>query len=81
MKKISALAALTMAALALAAPAHADNGDRGRINIAGYTEASLCREALAIVPFALPLTGPAVDDACYDRDHLDDTRETAGTSH
>jgi hypothetical protein len=75
MKKISALAALTMAALVLSAPAHADNGDRGRINIAGYSEASLCREALAIVPFALPLTGPAVDDACYDRDHAYMTRD------
>ncbi|NUP25038.1 MAG: hypothetical protein HOZ81_55075 [Streptomyces sp.] len=81
MKKISALAALTMAALVLAAPAHADNGDRGRINIAGYSEASLCREALAIVPFALPLTAPAVNDACYDREHVHDTQENAQASH
>ncbi|MFG1671797.1 hypothetical protein [Streptomyces sp. Y7] len=75
MKKISALAALTMAALVLAAPAHADDGDRGRINIAGYSSAGLCKEALALVPWALPVTGPAVTDACNDRDHADDTRD------
>ncbi|WP_369271206.1 hypothetical protein AB5J55_15245 [Streptomyces sp. R11] len=77
MKKISALAALTMAALVLAAPAHADDGDRGRINIAGYTTANLCREALALVPLAAPWTGAAVDDACRNRDHVDDTRDQA----
>lgn len=69
MKKISALAALTMAALVLAAPAHADDHDRGRLNIAGYSSGDLCKRALALVPFAAPWTGPAVDDACYDRDH------------
>jgi len=71
MKKISALAALTMAALVLATPAHADDGgrDRGRLNIAGYSSGDLCRGALALVPFAAPWTGPAVNDACYDRDH------------
>ncbi|MGW1954111.1 hypothetical protein ACWCPI_15350 [Streptomyces sp. NPDC001920] len=75
MKKISALAALTMAALVLAGPAHADDGDRGRINIAGYSGANLCRQALALVPLAAPWTSPAVDDACYNRDHVDDTRD------
>ncbi|QOV38186.1 hypothetical protein IM697_07285 [Streptomyces ferrugineus] len=70
MKKISALAAFTMAALVLAAPAHADDGDRRRINIAGYSTANLCREALALVPLAAPWTGTAVDEACYDRDHV-----------
>ncbi|KMS71435.1 hypothetical protein ACM01_27150 [Streptomyces viridochromogenes] len=75
MKKISALAAFTMAALVLAAPAQADDGDRGRINIAGYTSAGLCRQALAVVPWAVPWTGPAVDDACYNRDHVDYTRD------
>ncbi|GHG94350.1 hypothetical protein [Streptomyces lanatus] len=75
MKKISALAALTMAALALAGPAHADDHDRGRITIAGYSSGSLCKEALAIVPWAVPLTGQAVDDACYDRDHAYMTRD------
>ncbi|MFE0252545.1 hypothetical protein [Streptomyces sp. NPDC059010] len=80
MKKISALAALTMAALVLAAPAHADGRDRGRINIAGYSTGDLCREALSVVPFAVPLTGPAVNDACYDRDHDDDTRDQAGVT-
>lgn len=75
MKKISALAALTMAALVLAGPAHADDGDRGRINIAGHSSAGLCKKALAIVPWALPLTGPAVDDACSNRDHVYDSRD------
>ncbi|MEY9991531.1 hypothetical protein ABIE67_003563 [Streptomyces sp. V4I8] len=72
MKKISALAACTMAALVLAAPApaHADDGDRGRITIAGHSAPNLCRAALALVPWAVPVTGPAVDDACYDRDHI-----------
>ncbi|KUO01918.1 hypothetical protein [Streptomyces caeruleatus] len=69
MKKISALAALTLAALVIAAPAHADDGDRGRVTIAGYTTPNLCRQALALVPMAAPWTGPAVDDACYNRDH------------
>ncbi|MER5937876.1 hypothetical protein EAO75_36810 [Streptomyces sp. uw30] len=75
MKKISALAAFTMAALLLAGPAHADDGDRGRINIAGYSGTGLCKKALSIVPWALPLTGPAVDDACSNRDHVYDSRE------
>ncbi|WP_328427505.1 hypothetical protein [Streptomyces sp. NBC_00443] len=75
MKKIGALAALTMAALVLAAPAHADDGDRGRITIAGYSAGNLCREALALVPLAAPWTGAAVDDACANRDHVDDTRD------
>lgn len=69
MKKISALAALTMAALVLATPAHADDHDRGRLNIAGYSSGDLCRGALALVPAAAPWTSGAVDDACYDRDH------------
>ncbi|MFF5479964.1 hypothetical protein ACFY5C_21855 [Streptomyces sp. NPDC012935] len=75
MKKISALAALTMAALVLAAPAHADDGDRGRITLAGYSSAGLCKKALALVPWAVPLTGPAVDDACSNRDHVYDSRD------
>lgn len=77
MKKISALAAFAMAALALATttPAHADNGDRGRINIAGYSTGALCKQALALVPWAVPVTGPEVDDACYDRDHVYDSRD------
>jgi hypothetical protein len=75
MKKISALAAFTLAALVLAGPAHADDGDRGRINIAGYSSANLCRQALALVPMAAPWTGPALDDACLNRDHVDDTRD------
>lgn len=71
MKKIGALAALTMAGLALAAPAHADNGDHGRINIGGrpLTTDGLCKEATALVPLAAPWTAQSVDDACSDRDH------------
>ncbi|MFJ8631603.1 hypothetical protein [Streptomyces sp. NPDC093568] len=69
MKKISALAALTLATLVLATPAHADDGDRGRVNIGGYTTGGLCQKALALVPWAVPWTGAAVNDACYDRDH------------
>ncbi|MFJ8533272.1 hypothetical protein [Streptomyces sp. NPDC093591] len=72
MKKISALAALTMAGLLLATPAHADNGDRGRINIAGHRDFStayLCREAIGLIPVAAPWTGAALNDACNNRDH------------
>ncbi|KUL44685.1 hypothetical protein [Streptomyces regalis] len=77
MKKISALAALTMAGLLLATPAHADDGNRGRINIAGYRDfstANLCRQAVALVPVAAPWTGAALYDACNNRDH-DDMRD------
>lgn len=74
MKKLSALAALTMTGLALAAPAHADNGGDpvGRINVAGrsFTGASLCKEALAIVPVAAPWTGDSFDAACDNRPHV-----------
>ncbi|WP_031478580.1 hypothetical protein [Streptomyces bicolor] len=85
MKKISALAAFTMAALALATPAHADaythadDGDRGRITVAGYplTTANLCREALALIPVVTPGTGTAVDDACNNREHVHDSRDQA----
>jgi hypothetical protein len=75
MKKISAIAALTMAGLALATPAHADNdSDLGRgINVAGHqslTTANLCKQAFALVPVAAPWTGDAVNDACNNRDHI-----------
>ncbi|MFI6011307.1 hypothetical protein ACIBAG_21225 [Streptomyces sp. NPDC051243] len=89
MKKISALAAFTMAAFALAAPAHADTythadeGDRGRITVAGYplTTAYLCKEALSLVPVVTPWTSTAVDDACHDREHVHDSRDrAAGTA-
>jgi hypothetical protein len=79
MKRISVLAALTMAGLVLATPAHAgDDGDRGRINVAGYRDfstANLCRQALALVPVAAPWTATEVEDACSDRDHIDDERD------
>jgi hypothetical protein len=74
MKKISALVAFTAAGLMLATPAHADDTDPSRINIAGYrnlTTANLCKQALALVPVAAPWTGE-VDAACNDRDHVDD---------
>ncbi|EPD67527.1 MULTISPECIES: hypothetical protein [Streptomyces] len=71
MKKIGALAALTMVGLTLATPAHADEGDHGRINIGGRTLSpnALCKEALTLVPVAAPWTAQSVDDACNDRDH------------
>jgi hypothetical protein len=80
MKKISALAALTVAGLTLATPAHADN--HGRINVAGrpITAASLCKQALALVPFAAPWTGDSVDDACNNRDHTDRSDRSRGWS-
>ncbi|MFD7164886.1 hypothetical protein [Streptomyces violascens] len=78
MKKISALAALTIAGLALATPAHADNGDDlGRsINIAGHqplSTANLCKQAFGLVPLAAPWSD-AVDDACNNRDHIHSER-------
>ncbi|MFJ9538377.1 hypothetical protein ACIRPX_14045 [Streptomyces sp. NPDC101225] len=71
MKKIGALAALTMVGLTLATPAQADDGDHGRINIGGRTLSAkgLCKEATALVPVAAPWTAQSVDDACNDRDH------------
>lgn len=82
MKKISALAAFTMAALVLAVPAHADDGDRSRINIAGYrgfTTADICKEAVSLVPIAAPWTSAALDDACHDREHSDHSDRTDHT--
>src|SRR5262249_11023955 len=73
MKKISALAALTVTGLALATPAHADNaGDHGHINVTGrnLSAAGLCKQALGLVPLAAPWTDEAVDDACNNRDHV-----------
>ncbi|WP_151484804.1 hypothetical protein [Streptomyces albicerus] len=74
MKKTSALAALTLAGLALATPAHADNdSNAGRAtNLTTHRNAlatNLCKEALALVPVAAPWTGQEVDDACNNRDH------------
>lgn len=85
MKKISALAALTMAGVALATPAHADtdgdghHGNHGRINVAGrpLTADGLCKQALGLVPFAAPWTGSSVDDACSNRDHPHRVRDGA----
>ncbi|OLZ69326.1 hypothetical protein AV521_17455 [Streptomyces sp. IMTB 2501] len=71
MKKITALAALTAAGLGLAAPAHAHDGDHGRINIAGRTLSGnkICQQALGLVPFVVPGTSQPVYDACNNRDH------------
>ncbi|MGW3205607.1 hypothetical protein [Streptomyces sp. NPDC001135] len=80
MKKITALAAVTVAGFSLATPAHADSDgnhpNHGRINIAGrpFTAANLCKQALGLVPFAAPWTGDSVDDACNNRDHADRVR-------
>ena len=77
MKKISVLAAVTMTALALATPAHADNGNTpgGRIYTVSHQSPlanGLCREALALVPVFAPGTDQAVDDACSNREHADE---------
>jgi hypothetical protein len=73
MKRITALTALTLTGLALAAPAHADNGGHARggitVNNRSLSTANLCERALALVPVAAPWTGNAVDDACNDRPH------------
>ncbi|MEV8015016.1 hypothetical protein AB0O76_01375 [Streptomyces sp. NPDC086554] len=55
MKKITAIAVLSVAALALASPAHADNGDNfGRgvnpANIWNLTAAAVCLQEVGIVP-------------------------------
>lgn len=76
MKKISVLAALTMTGLALATPAHADNGNNpgGHINTVSHRSplaTGLCKEALALVPVFAPVSDQAVDDACNNRDHDD----------
>ncbi|ANP52410.1 hypothetical protein J2Z21_008332 [Streptomyces griseochromogenes] len=73
MKKIGALAALTMTGLALATPAHAGNdSDHGHINVTGrnFSAANLCKQALGLVPLPAPWTDDAVDDACNNRDHI-----------
>lgn len=79
MKKISALAALTMTGLALATPAHADNGNNpgGRIYTVSHQSPlsnALCKEALALVPVVAPVSDQSLDDACSNRDHADLTR-------
>jgi len=75
MKKISVLAAVTMTGLALATPAHADNGNNpgGHINVSHRSPLAtgLCKEALALVPVFAAGTDQAVDDACNNRDHDD----------
>ncbi|MEU8033871.1 hypothetical protein [Streptomyces sp. NPDC049099] len=80
MKKITALAALTVAGFSLATPAHADEDgnrpDHGRINIAGrpFTGDNLCRQAAGLVRFAAPLAGDSMQDACNNHEHPDRVR-------
>ncbi|UUU40187.1 hypothetical protein [Streptomyces sp. NBC_00162] len=55
MKKIMAAAALTVAALSLAVPAHADNDSNfgGGVNAANnwnFTAAAVCLQEVAVVP-------------------------------
>ncbi|MEU6777456.1 hypothetical protein [Streptomyces sp. NPDC046759] len=71
MKTITALATLTAAGLALAAPAHAADGTHSRINIAGrpLSPNKLCETALGLVPLTAPWTGSSVYDACNNRPH------------
>ncbi|MFE9450877.1 hypothetical protein [Streptomyces sp. NPDC006739] len=83
MKKITALAALTLAALALGTPAHAeDNGGLGGTGTRTGTTShrnslsdNVCKEALAVVPFALPWTGDAMTEACNNQEHLDNASD------
>ncbi|MFF4503302.1 hypothetical protein [Streptomyces sp. NPDC001401] len=77
MKKISALAALTMTGLALATPAHADNDNPGpRVYSSHHSpfSSALCREALALVPVFAPVSDQALEDACNNREHADEQR-------
>ncbi|MEU2711476.1 hypothetical protein [Streptomyces sp. NPDC007205] len=75
MKKITALAALTVAGFSLATPAHADEDgshpNHGRINVAGrpLNADNLCKQALGLVGIAAPWIGDPGQDACNDRDH------------
>ncbi|GHI03988.1 hypothetical protein AQI88_08065 [Streptomyces cellostaticus] len=76
MKKISALAVLTVAGLALATPAHADNDGEfgGHIKTASHRNGlatDLCKGALLLVPVTAPWSGESVDNACNNRDHTD----------
>ncbi|MFG3283221.1 hypothetical protein [Streptomyces sp. NPDC048111] len=55
MKKIVSVTALTLAGLALAAPAHADNGDNfgGGVNATNnwnFTASAVCLQEVAVVP-------------------------------
>ncbi|MFF7355642.1 hypothetical protein ACFZA1_23785 [Streptomyces filipinensis] len=88
MKKINALAALTVAGFAVVTPAHAaDDADgshpnHGRINVAGrpFTAANLCKQALGLVPLAAPWTDESVDDACNNREHTEHIRNWSDQS-
>ncbi|MGW8330142.1 hypothetical protein ACWGLE_19855 [Streptomyces sp. NPDC055897] len=62
MKKIISAAALVLASVALAAPAHADNDDNfgGGVNAANnwnFTAADVCIQELAVVPALSDWTG------------------------
>ncbi|GAA3807992.1 hypothetical protein GCM10022403_047700 [Streptomyces coacervatus] len=76
MKKITALAALTMTGLALATPAHADNGNNPgpRVYSSHHSpfSSALCREALTLVPVIAPVSDQALEDACNNREHADE---------
>ena len=80
MKKISALAALAIVGLALATPAHADDNNNvsGPIVLTPHQNpfgADLCSGALALVPWAAPWAGTALNDACNNREHVDHVRD------
>ncbi|MCX5200625.1 hypothetical protein OG897_03985 [Streptomyces sp. NBC_00237] len=56
MKKISALAGLVLSSIALAAPAHADNGD-DPANKWNFSAEDVCVQELAVVPALSDWTG------------------------
>ncbi|PBC70490.1 hypothetical protein BX265_7917 [Streptomyces sp. TLI_235] len=62
MKKITALSALALTALALSAPAHADNDSTfgSGVNAANnwnFSAAAVCFQELAVVPVGAPFVG------------------------
>ncbi|MER6029928.1 hypothetical protein [Streptomyces sp. NPDC001851] len=81
MKKITALAALTVAGFSLATPAHADEDgshpNHGRINVAGrpLNADNICKQALGLVGIAAPWIGDPGQDACADREHTGRVRD------
>ncbi|MGQ4429826.1 MULTISPECIES: hypothetical protein [unclassified Streptomyces] len=75
MKKIMMLAALPAAALAFAAPAHADNDSNfgtgvNAANNWAFSAASVCFQELAVVPVGSPWVGNAVNH-CVNGNVLD----------
>jgi hypothetical protein len=78
MKKISAIAALTLACAALASPAHADGGDNydqgiSAANNWNFTTAAVCFQELAVVPAGGDWVGDTVNN-CLNGNVLNHTK-------